>query len=526
MTNYGKSNRLHALLWPAAAVLGGLALNANAALTMTNIDGIEYRQSGNIFTWGPASPESTAIRGGTVVKSDLSVSTTAPKAEFKTDLPYKNKGGASAKTTMTATIDPSKVGSRAAQAMSKAAKGAGYFGAAAFACDLSADCTAAVEALVAWGASQFKKNDDGSLTAVAPDTSAPQYQSDGYFYGGYASTYHLSPSGACSSWIGPRNSNNPGLNFAFTGIYPAVEGYSCSITVTEASTGRSWSDDAHVPRLSSSMCPAGSPVVGGVCNGPVPTTEVPLQTYINSRYTGKGWDSHWAQMTAAIVANGGNVFTDGTSVDITGPAIVPISTSTTKTPVNVVPGTTTPAPPGHTGPTDSGTSTTTTSTSTSNTFQPAPFTSPGSGSSGGTNGKPSGPSLTTTQVTTTSTTVTNNITNNTSTTVINNTTETDDPPKEDEKDFCEKNPKALACAELDTPEQDIPRDKVTISYEYADIFGNGACPADSYLNTHGQTLKVWDWQASCDHIQDYFRPVLIACCAFAAFVIISAGVKE
>ena len=134
--------------------------------------------------------------------------------------------------------------------------------------------------------------------------------------------------------------------------------------------------------------------------------------------------------------------------------------------------------------------------------------------------------MTTGTKTETKTSITNNITNNTSTSVTTNIETKDDAPKEPEKDFCEKNPEALACAEADTPEQDIPRDKVTISYEYADIFGNGACPADSYLNTHGQSLKVWDWQASCDHIQDYFRPVLIACCAFAAFVIISAGVKE
>lgn len=134
--------------------------------------------------------------------------------------------------------------------------------------------------------------------------------------------------------------------------------------------------------------------------------------------------------------------------------------------------------------------------------------------------------MTTGTKTETKTSITNNITNNTSTSVTTHIETKDDAPKEEEKDFCEKNQEALACAEADTPEQDIPRDKVTISYEYADIFGNGACPADSYLNTHGQSLKVWDWQASCDHIQDYFRPVLIACCAFAAFVIISAGVKE
>lgn len=104
--------------------------------------------------------------------------------------------------------------------------------------------------------------------------------------------------------------------------------------------------------------------------------------------------------------------------------------------------------------------------------------------------------------------------------------ETPREPQKEERDFCEKNPDSLACAEGDTPEQETPTGNLNISYEYVDIFGNGSCPSDSYLNTHGQNLKVWDWAATCDNVQSYFRPILIACCAFAAFVIVSAGAKE
>lgn len=104
--------------------------------------------------------------------------------------------------------------------------------------------------------------------------------------------------------------------------------------------------------------------------------------------------------------------------------------------------------------------------------------------------------------------------------------ETPREPQKEERDFCEKNPEALACAEADTPEQETPTGQLNIGYEYVDIFGNGSCPSDSYLNTHGQNLKVWDWAATCDNVQSYFRPILIACCAFAAFVIVSAGAKE
>lgn len=516
MTNYVKSNRLHARSWIALSLLGGLALNANAAIEQIyNWNGLEFVRSGNAHHVHPASPESTRLRGGWV----LEISDVEPKATAKHDLPYANKGGALAKVTVTPSIDPKKVSARVVQGLKNAAAGAatgnGYVAIGALACGLL-DCGAAAVALAEWGIDQLKKNDDGSLSVNQPDSTGA-YQSTGTsyranIYGGSGVFY--SPAEACKGI---------GMGLVYTG-HTMTGTYSGYCHMTDG--GRPYGADGKTGFTGSPApsCPYGQWVKNGVCGANLPTVETPLQTYLDSRYTGKGWDNHWAKMTAGIIAAKGNVFTDGTSVGITGPAIVPISTSTTKTPVNLVPGTTNPAPSGHTGPTDSGTRTTTSTTSGINTFNPAPFSSPGSsGSSGGTSG---GPSISTGQKTETTTNITNNITNNTSTTVTTNITETDDAPKEEEKDFCEKNPDALACAEADTPEQDIPRDKVTISYEYADIFGNGACPADSYLNTHGQTLKVWDWQASCDHIQDYFRPVLIACCAFAAFVIISAGVKE
>lgn len=209
---------------------------------------------------------------------------------------------------------------------------------------------------------------------------------------------------------------------------------------------------------------------------------------------------------AGVMMAGHNVFTDGTGTTITGPSTVPLGTTTESWPVNVLPGTTVEAPSGHVGATDAGTKTSVTTKQANNTY------------SGNTQSVSTG--------STTNTTVTNNITNNTSTSVTTNTTQTDTPPEEPKKDFCEKNPDSLACAEADTPEQETPTGQLNIGYEYVDIFGNGSCPADSYLNTHGQNLKVWDWAATCDNVQSYFRPILIACCAFAAFVIVSAGAKE
>lgn len=109
------------------------------------------------------------------------------------------------------------------------------------------------------------------------------------------------------------------------------------------------------------------------------------------------------------------------------------------------------------------------------------------------------------------------------------TNPSNDTPRQDKKedqDFCDKHKESIVCAEADTPEQDLPTGKLDISYNYVDIFGNGSCPSDAYLNTHGMSLKVWDWASTCNNVQMYFRPVLIACCAFAAFVIVAAGGKE
>lgn len=123
----------------------------------------------------------------------------------------------------------------------------------------------------------------------------------------------------------------------------------------------------------------------------------------------------------------------------------------------------------------------------------------------------------------TTTTVTNNITNTSSTTVID-TEET--PKQEDKTKFCEENPDSLACAELDEVEEEVPEETINIDYEYTDLFGNGVCPPDSYATVGGQNLKVWDWQSTCSNVSTYFQGVLIACCAFAAFVIVAGGAKE
>lgn len=538
MTKHVKPSRLFICRWFAAFALGGLALNVFAAdvpiprpsggSVSQNSNYLEYKKTGNTYTWNPVGTSTPPGSGSISFPATQTVSTVEPKFTATGDLPYQHKGGAGAKVSISIGINKQAL----AKAASDAVKGAASIAAAGSTNPYvqvgALACVVFCAPLAEWGINQLKKNSDGTFSAIVPDTDFESSTSDGNEYSTDNVNYYPDKISAC---------NAAAKSYASRERYPPYRGGYGSISARGGCNYHfevfrppynDWvpgglSDGATFYDRPSSSCPAGSPIVNGVCNGPAPTVEKPLDRIFEDNIVNKPWETKFAEIAAQAIASGiykigENIYTDGTSLDITGPNAVPISETTSTWPVNVLPGTTTPAPSGHTGPTDSGTLKQTTTTTAENTFNPS---SSGSGGSSA-----SGPSMTTTQKSETKSSVTNNITNNTSTTVTTNITQTDEPPKEEEKDFCQKNPDALACAEADTPEQETPKGELNISYEYVDIFGNGSCPSDSYLNTHGQSLKVWDWAATCDNVQSYFRPILIACCAFAAFVIVSAGAKE
>lgn len=391
--------------------VGLLAFNAHAIDSIYNWNGLEFVRSGNAHHVHPASPQSTVLRGGWI----LDISDVEPKATAKHLIPYKNQSNAL--VTVKPNIDPKKVSAKAAQALKSAAKGAGYLTLASIACEF-ADCSEAASALIDWGIDQLKNDGNGEFGVPTPDPNA--VISTGWEYRSGGETWYPSPASACQASAGSRSNSNVTYKYESTdNPYCTLGSYSIGGTyqgsVTFFISGQR------------SSCAAGNYVVNGSCVSDAPSVTQPLQTYLDSRYMGKGWDHHWAKMTAAIVAAGGNVFTDGTSTDITGPAIVPVSTSESKTSVSLVPGTTTPAPAGHTGPTESGTQTTTTTTTAHNKYNPAPMTSGSSGSPA------SGPSMETTQKTTTTTSITNNVTNITN--IVNETTtEKDEAPEENATD--------------------------------------------------------------------------------------------
>lgn len=477
---------------------------------------IEYKQSGNNYTWQPVTGQTP--KSAQPYRPDLShgsVSNVEPKAKWTPQLPYDHKGGSSVKATINWPVDPKKVADAASKAAGAAAAGAatgnGYVAVGAVLCAFV--CAPLADALIEWGVNQFNINNDASLSVNAPDPNADHRISDGYFYSsGYSSQKYIIPQLACNEIVSRVNSENP--NHTSTGIGSPYPNPKCVVTSVQKinigiyPAGHVSVNNWNLGYSLNSSCPAGSPIVNGVCNG-YANIQQDLEDYLQSKYNGKGWDHYWAGVTAGLVASGVNVFTDGTGTTITGPAIVPISTSETKTPVNLQPGTTTPVTPGHTGPTDSGTQTTTKTTTANNTYRP------GSSSSG--------PSMETKTQTTTTTNITNNISNTTSTTIINETTESDEAPKAEEKDFCEKHPDSLACAELDTPEGEVPRDTIEIDFEPEDLgLGSGVCPPDRPIDS----LTVFSYQPTCDVLDTYAYPLTILLASFGALLIIFVGKAE
>ena len=95
-------------------------------------------------------------------------------------------------------------------------------------------------------------------------------------------------------------------------------------------------------------------------------------------------------------------------------------------------------------------------------------------------------------------------------------------PSEEETDLCKLHPEILACQELDTPDDEIPKSTREIIYSEDTMFsGGGACPADKTMTLHtGQTVTVWNWQQSCDWITAYVRPILLVVASYIAVMML------
>lgn len=121
---------------------------------------------------------------------------------------------------------------------------------------------------------------------------------------------------------------------------------------------------------------------------------------------------------------------------------------------------------------------------------------------------------------TTSVNVTNNSTGTT-------TTETTTEEPVEEAGECEENPNALNCADLDTPEVDIPKTEKTITFNAENLgFAGGSCPANVTQNINGSPVVLFNWSSHCTTIVNYAKPMILALATFAALMIIFGAKTE
>lgn len=380
---------------------------------------LEYKKTGNTYTWNPVGTSTPPGSGSISFPATQTVSTVEPKFTATGDLPYQHKGGAGAKVSISTGINK--------QALAKAASDA-VKGAAAIAAAGSTNpyvqvgalaCMVFCAPLAEWGINQLKKNADGSFSVEVPDPNAIPSTGSEYRYSN-SSSWYPTKEAACSAF---------GADYAASKGFTVTKteaGSICSVFVVN-STGQTGRWDSPSIQRRASSCPSGYFVNSSQqCTNSPPNVEKPLERVFEDNIVNKPWNADFASIAAATIAMGifrdGNLFTD--NIDIIGPNAVPLGETTGTWPVNVLPGTTTPAPVGHTGPTEPGTVTQTTTTTAQNTFRPGSSGSTGSGSSSG-----PGASMTTTQKTETKTSITNNITNVTN--IVNTETKTEDKPPED-----------------------------------------------------------------------------------------------
>lgn len=456
---------------------------------------VEYKQTGNTYQWKPVTGKMPS--NGVVYGSSHGVSNAEPKINTQGKLPYSTKPGASTgPLKVSSKISPQKFGKVAGDILKGAitgAAGGGKIGAAVSIAGVACSyyCQDLKDLLSPSDITHYRLNEDGSVDLLSKSSdNFPIF--DGFEYMNSIATsqpgqvWQKSPELACK----------------------AVRGYDYYDWDTKFCYFHGIGRQSTV-RRSSNVCPAGYKIdlSTGECFEPS-----------DGRYTVRSWQeldqlfggyaeniNLWngsrAPHLAANLAPKYDILDDTQPVSVTGPASAPISETVTRESVNLSPGTNTPVSPGHTGPTDSGTRTTTKTTTAQNTY--------------------SGDTMTTTTVTNTTTNITNNITNNT-TNVGTSTEETDKAP-EKEKPTCEENPDALECAELDTPEGEIPRDEIQITFEPVDLgLGSGSCPNDRFL---GPGL-VYSYTPICGMLSSYGRYLVWFLSSFSAIVIIFTGRSE
>ncbi|MCO8251804.1 hypothetical protein [Comamonas thiooxydans] len=355
----------------------------------------------------------------------------------------------------------------------------------------------AIEAMIDLGLKNVKLGPDGSLTADGEQEDAA-FVSDGRVWQ-YGDKPFNSKEQACAyglSTIGPAWIV---VNLKMTNIYSDV--VACDYTLKIGEGYDPFTRNINIFSPSYSNCLPGYYVWNNSCTKDKPTKAMQENEILDKLASSSGWPSSAARALGQMLGEP-DIRTDlaPQPAGIVGPMTVPGATSKSTESVRLVPGTNVEAPPGATQ-TDPGTKTTT-STKT----HPITY---------------SGPEVKYGTVTNNVTNITNNVTNVTTT----ETTKTEEAEDDNKGDQCEKYPDSIACqkVELDTPDDEIPRSKATVTYSIEDSWGGGSCPADVYTNVGGQSIKAYDWQQTCGYVATYVRPILYLLCAFGALWIVMPG---
>lgn len=102
-------------------------------------------------------------------------------------------------------------------------------------------------------------------------------------------------------------------------------------------------------------------------------------------------------------------------------------------------------------------------------------------------------------------------------------------PQESKSDLCRDNPDIAACRkdEYDTPEGEIPRDTIDVTYTPENFLGGGgSCPAPTDIHFMGHTARVFETSQACGWVTAYMRPILLVLCAWLALSIVSGGMRQ
>lgn len=342
--------------------------------------------------------------------------------------------------------------------------------------------TLAADALIDYGLSNVRLGEDGSLVADDPTGNPPPL-----VVGGQQSSVW-----GCESGAGLYEyfyATVVGVGLAEFVIVPYQDGSVPGFGLVN-NCAKFPAQGGYFPRLFRRSVSEIPPVEAAVLSGQV------LADWIASR---TGWpESSAIALQDMLTKPATSALLEPQGVPtVTGPATVPGEKVVTSEQVDLIPGTTKPAAPG-TPETQKGTKVTEKTKTIEATYD--------------------GDKVTTKEKTSTTISITNNTTNAT-------TTETGEETKEDTEspDFCKTNPDSIVCAEMDTPDVEIPRASRSVDFEVEDSFGSGTCPADVYVQVNGQSVMVFDWGEACGYVQSYVRPLVLALSAFAALMIIMPG---